>query len=275
MHIIDLTEEYQKKYIERKNRREYEDGFPELFKHYYQFWADSSSDIAFLSNKEIRYRKVRVNQHIKKLEKILNQHEIAIENIECILFIGVGTTNGHALRFKDKFFVWLPLETYTSEKSIQVFATHEIIHALHYQNSPGFYFSSKDEQVKISRQLITEGMATYLTAKLTGISEKEALWADYLNDTKLLHWWQRCHEEEQNLFYLIHDHYYESKHTLNIFYAANPDDIYKYRFGYYAGLRLIEDYASLRGLSPEALLGLPREKLEKDIFDLIQSYVKK
>ena len=275
MHIIDLTEEYRKKFIEGKDRRQYENSLPELFEHYYQFWAKSDSDIVILGNEEIEKRRKLINHHIKKLDEILNKREIAVENIECALFIGAGTTNGHALRSKDKFLVWLPLETYTSEKLVQVFVTHEIIHALHYQNSPGFYFSSNEEQLQISRQLITEGVATYLTAKLLDLSEIEALWADYLDDTKLLHWWQRCQEEEQGLFRLIRDHYYDSKHSLNIFYAANPDDIYQFRSGYYAGLKLIGDYAGLKGLSPKALLGLPREKLKKDIFNLIQSYLKK
>ena len=129
MQIIDLTEKYQIKYVQEGNREEYENSFPELFHHYYQFWAKRESNIAVVANKEIQRRKIWISQLIERLEEILGKAEIDSSVIHCICFIGVGTTNGHAFRHKNKFYVWLPLETYTTEKLVQVFVTHEIIEA--------------------------------------------------------------------------------------------------------------------------------------------------
>lgn len=270
MQIIDLTKRYQIKYIQEGNRKEYENSFPNLFHHYYQFWANRESNITIVNNEEIQTRKIWINRLIERLQNILEKIEIDSSAIDCVYLIGVGTTNGHAYRYNNKFHVWLPLETYTTERLTQVFVTHEIIHSLHYHYSSSFYFNSKDEQLQLSRQLITEGLATFLTKELLGISDLEALWADYLDKNDAQKWQQKCQEEERNLFRLIYENYYQSNQDLKIFYASNPDNIYQFRSGYYAGLKLIENYVEKDDLTVKKLLRLPRDKFEKDIFNLIQ-----
>ncbi|MEE9443028.1 MAG: DUF2268 domain-containing putative Zn-dependent protease [candidate division Zixibacteria bacterium] len=270
MRIIDLTEKYLSKFINEGDRDGYERSCPDLFYNYYRFWAKRELNITIVDYEEIQKRKKWVTRLIEKLKIILNENNIDDSAIDFIYFIGAGTTNGHAFRSKDKWLVWLPLETYSSEKLVEVFVTHELIHALHYNNSPSFYFNSKNEMLQISRQLITEGLATYLTREFLGISNLEALWADYLSDDDALRWWEKCIAEERNLYRLISQYYYKSDHKLEIFYASNPDNIYQFRSGYFAGLRLVERYAMENGLSAEDILELIRARFEKDIANLLQ-----
>jgi len=271
MQVIDLTENYLRDYIQNGNRQAYENSFPELFEHFYQFWTRRENDIAQVNSEDIQLRQNWINQLIEKLSRRLIDREYGLEAISLSYFIGVGTTNGHAFKWRNRYCVWLPLETYTSTELVNVFVTHEIVHALHYQHSPAFYFDSRKEKLQISRQLITEGLATYITLKLLGISDLQALWADYLSESDARKWQRACEAEENNLYRLIGERYYESDQDIGIFNAADPKDIYRFRSGYYAGLKLIENYANKNNLTLNNLLQLPRGQFEKDIFELIQS----
>lgn len=269
MPIIDLTDDYQSKYLREKNREEYENSFPELFRHYYRFWTQKEFDIAIVTSDEIQTRKIWIGRQIEKTSDLLTKMGIDSSAIDYVYFIGVGTSNGHAFKYKDRFCVWLPLETYPTERLISVFVTHEIAHALHYHSSPAFYFDSKDEQIRLSRQLISEGLATYLTKELLGVSDLEALWSGYLSEDDARKWWQKCQDDTPNLFRLIRGNFSKVNRELEIFFANNPEDIHQFRSGYYAGLRLIEKYAQQNRLSVKQLLELPRDKFEKGIFNLI------
>jgi len=271
MQIVDLTDNYSSSYIKANNREEYERSFPELFDHYYRFWTKSELAMARVGADDIQTRKRWINRLLQQLDKILAKHAIDCDDITYVYFIGVGTTNGHAFRYDDRFHVWLPLETYTSEALVKTFVTHELVHALHYYYSASFYFSNGAEKIQLSRQLITEGVATYLTKTLLGISALESLWADYLSENDARKWEQTCQKEEVNLLRLIFKDYYSSDHESGIFYASRPDDIYHFRSGYYIGLRLVEYYAQMENLTAFQLLKLPRNKFEGDILNLIRS----
>lgn len=270
MRIIDLTECYQEKYVQNGDRGGYESSFPELFDHYYRFWTKREYDLELVTEDEIRIRKGWITQLIEKLTAVLHAVKIDSRSVNFVFLVGVATTNGHAFRHEDEYYVWLPLETYTTEKRVQVFATHEIAHALHYLNSPAFYFNDKDEQLQTSRQLITEGLATWVTRELLSLSNLDALWADYLDASEAQRWWQKCSDAEQELFERIAAIYHVCDHDLEIFQASDPADIYRYRSGYYAGLRLIDRYARENSLSMKQLLKLPRARIEPDILNLIK-----
>jgi uncharacterized protein YjaZ len=265
--IVDLIDSYQSSFVDNGDREEYEKSFPELFQHYYQFWAKGDSDITVVDREQIDTRKKWISELIERLEAALERHDIDFNSLTCVLMVGVGSTNGHAFRHDSRCYVWLPLETYTSEKLVEVFVTHEIAHALHYKHSPSYYFYSKDEQLQVSRQLVTEGLATFLTKELLDISALEALWADYLDERAAQEWWQACREEDRNLFQLIYEKYHEVDHELEIFYANNPENIYQFRSGYYAGLKLIEQYVNEYSVTMKQLLMLPRDYLDDALFN--------
>ena len=273
MQIIDLTENYSRDFIQGGDRQAYENSFPELFEHYYHYWTKRELAIARVNNEDINTRKAWIKKLIEKLKPALAEHGLDMDSPVLVYFIGVGTTNGHAFRHNDKLYVWLPLETYTSQKLVDIFVTHEIAHALHYQHSPEFYTDDIDDKLQTGRQLITEGLATYATQKLLGVPSLKALWADYLSEDDARKWLQTCEAERRDLYRLLADNYCLSNPDIKIFYADNPENIYEYRSGYYAGLKLIEKYAEITGLSLKDLLKLTRPGFDNDILDLLRSEI--
>jgi hypothetical protein len=266
MQIIDLSKIYLQEYFSGRNRIKYENSFPELIRHYYEFWTDRDRDLISIGGDEITIRMGWIDNFIAELGIILRKNNIDPDIINYIYFIGVGTTNGHAFRHKVFYHVWFPIETYTNERLVRVFITHEVAHALHYHFSQAFYFPTIDDKQHIGRQLITEGLATYFTKVILNISDIEALWADYLTAEEGLRWWLTCEESQTELYQLIEGNFDRCDHKLEIFYANDPSNIFQFRAGYYAGLKLIERYARKNHLSILALLKLPREIFEKEIF---------
>jgi uncharacterized protein YjaZ len=269
MRIIDLTDQYNFQFINRNDRRAYENSFPELFDHYYRFWADSNRAIAIVKKDTIDLRRRQLSEFIADLEKKLNQHNLDLENVTIVYFIGIGTTNGHAFRHDGKLYVWLPLETYTSELLVRVFVTHEIVHALHYNYAPAFYFHTKAEQLHLARQLITEGLASYLTMKILDVSEREALWADFLDDSGASRWFQLYEHQEMDLLRFIYENYHTGDDSIEIFYLGNLDNIRQNRSGYYAGMKLIGNYATANNLTIKDLLLIDRQSFEQAIYAAI------
>lgn len=271
MQIIDLTENYRIDFVRNRNRTAYENAFPELFEHYYRFWTSQKLDIVDMPAREISIRKAWIQYHLETLAPVLRANKFDCDVFDVVLFIGVGTTNGHAFKLKDRFQVWLPLETYTSEKLVKTFVTHEIAHALHYHYSPLFYFESEVDKNILSRLLITEGMATYLTRELLAISDNEALWGDFLDKSEAQGWWAACQREEPRLFRIFYNDYCKSDANPGLFCANERDDIFKFRAGYYAGLKLIDQYAKDRHLNILELLEIQRGRLEKEILSMIKN----
>ncbi len=263
MDFVDLTEAYRDKLIKENDRTAYENSFPELFNHYYEYWAKRNFEITYLNDSELKIRGDWIRDHVRVLKAILRDEKIDTSYIDIVLMVGVKTSNGHAFRHNGRFYVWLPLETYNSEKLVKVFVTHELVHALHYYHNQDFYFESVDERNVLSRQLITEGMATYLTKRLLGVSDTEALWGDYLRRATAASWLEECRRREKEIFALIRKYFYSSSPEYDIFTMSDPDDILKYRAGYYAGLRLVEEVAEGDGLTGTELLTAPRNRFEE------------
>ncbi len=270
MQVLNLTNKYLNEFLNKGNRAAYESSFPELFDHYYRFWTKKEYDLAEIDPTAIRTRKSWLDKHLKYLIGVLDERNLDHRKIRIVYFIGVGTTNGHAFRMKDEFYVWIPLEAYTSKKLVEVFVTHELAHALHYQSSPSFYFESPHDKIRLSRLLITEGLATYLTRELMGLSDLEALWADYLNAAAARAWWDECKSREPQLFVKIADTYFKSDPGQELFHANDRSDAFKFRAGYYAGLKLVGQYAKIHGLTIAELLEQKRDRFERGILSLMQ-----
>jgi len=182
-----------------------------------------------------------------------------------MLFVGVDTSNGHAYRQGDRFRVWLPIESYRTEKLIDVFITHEMLHALHYEASPTFYFADTREKDNLGRQLMTEGIATCLTQRLLGTDDLTALWADFLPRDRGQEWLRECEARSPELVGLLRRNFDLSSDAISMFHAADPLDIRRYRAGYYVGLRLIEELMTEKRLTAGQLLQLERSALSRDI----------
>lgn len=261
MNIIDLTESYTTNMLEKNDLPVYERSYPALFSHYFKYWARRKNFPNHLSRAEVVKRKGLVTGALKEIDRKLAGARFEMKNIDVVLFVGLGTTNGHAFKDNDKFIVWLPLEGYETKLQAIIFITHEIIHALHYTQSPDFYFHNVIEKRHVARQLITEGLATWLTIKILNVDEGLALWANYISKSKIKIWLQNCRQKHELYKYILKN-FSSSNPKIGLFYANDPADIINYRAGYYVGLKLVEAMAKDKGLKAAEMLRIPRRKFE-------------
>ncbi len=185
--------------------------------------------------------------------------------------VGQGTTNGHAFNYKNEFIVFLPIEGYKTFEQLNVFVTHEILHALHYSAQPEFYFNTQKEKDSVFRQLVTEGLATYLTKEVLGISDRKALWADYISETEISKWSELCKSEKQNLFKEVHKLINEKSTNPSLFYSSDVNNIRKYRAGYFIGLDIIKEIAE-KGVSKNDFFNITRTQFEQLLKEVLSKY---
>ena len=119
------------------------------------------------------------------------------------------------------------------------------------------------EKDHFGRQLITEGLATYITAEVLGISDIEALWANYLSPEKSAQWLAECSDRVEELREYCRKQFEESDHSCEMFMANDPDDILRFRAGYYLGLELVREVAAQENLDLSALLKMERTEFER------------
>ncbi len=273
MKITDLVSEYARDILASDNFKAYENSYPALFNHYYRFCGNRKKPFSKLPQEELTRRSKLIRKELIFINDRIAAFGLNIDELDIILFVGKGASNGHAFRDGGRFVVWLPIETYDSQLLARIFITHEIIHALHYAGSPEFYFDSAEEMRSISRRLITEGLATYLTMKILGVDALTALWADYLPDHKADRWFDECRLREKEIYADLLANFSFSNPDVWLFYAADPDNILKYRAGYYAGLRLIQQIIDEGKIEPIDLLTISRKKFEGLIIDRLQRYI--
>jgi uncharacterized protein YjaZ len=260
MRIIDLTEEYIQHVIQEDQIDNYEANFPQLFEHYYTFWAQPQKYL-FRDVQEIVFRRNLVLAHLPWLVERFERKKLHITDVDVVVFVGHGTSNGHAFPSKeDHWVVWLPLEAYSSPQIVDVFVAHEIAHALHYQLQPAFYFRDVQEKNQVFRQLVTEGIATLTSKEVLNISNKQALWADYLPRERIERWYKACLEREDELFCFVADKLESSDEQNGLFSFSDTDEILENRAGYYAGLVLVERYVRQQGLTLQDLFRTSKEE---------------
>jgi len=188
---------------------------------------------------------------------------IALDNAEIVLFVGCKGSSGHAFKKGNSFVVWIPVERYPSKLTVEVFVPHEIAHALHYKNTPAFYFNSMEEKYVVSRQIITEGVATFVSMTVTHCDAKTALWGDYLPKKQVALWLQECLRQEKIMNEYVFDNFY--KQNMDLFTVSEGDDVANvlhFRGGYYVGLRLVERIVQARQLTISDIFSFSREEFE-------------
>lgn len=262
MIITDITSAYLKHILGGDDLAQYEQVLPELFDHYFTYWASRDYWHKELDEQQVGDRKNLILGRLPTIELNLEKHGFDTSNLEIVLMVGQGTTNGHAFKKGDFFAVFLPVEGYETEVEVDVFVTHEIIHALHYTAQPDFYFSRRDEKENTLRELMTEGLATYLTKEIMEISDEEALWADFLSGDDLSRWMETCHSEKEALFREVFELIEKGASQPNLFYASDPNDIRQYRAGYFIGLEVIKAIVAQYSYSPQDIFTITRENFE-------------
>lgn len=259
MKIKDLTQNYLE-YCNDGDLEKYSQSFPALFEHYFTYWGERNSFKATLAEEGVAASKTLVQNRLPYIEKRLLSRGLDSTNIEIVLFVGQGVTNGHAFQKDDSFIVWVPLELYKTEIEVDAFLTHEIIHALHYHTVPAYYFSSLDEKYDPLRQVAVEGLATFVTKKVMDLSVEEALWADFLSKEKSQLWIEECEKKRNEITDVIMSRDITKGRAL--FEANNDNSVLEFRGGYYLGYTLIDELSQEQNLSIADLLTLPRKDLE-------------
>ena len=266
MVVRDLTEEFITRVIGAGDAKSYEGLNPELFCHYFNHWCPRSYHYSNLSESELRARSSRVRRTLDDLIPLFESKRYDCRNLSAVLFVGGNTSNGHALLNGTHSVIWLPVETYANEMRARVFVAHEIVHALHYTLSPDFYFQDEEARLNLGRQLITEGLATFLSAEILGISDREALWADYLNASLWEQWISTCQGRAVAIRSLCRV-YFSTTWGRELFQANDPENIMRYRAGYFVGLCLVREVAEEKQLSCRELLSLERGEFEKLVLE--------
>jgi len=187
------------------------------------------------------------------------------EDIFVVLVTGCDTSNGHAFLQGRKAVTRISTSNYPSPKSIEVFVTHEVLHAVHYQNVPAYCFETAEEKNHTGRQLITEGLATYATQTLLEIPESDALWGGYL-PTEEIHSLMKRYEKHlsKTVENILRDW---NKTDTTYFYAKDVSDVDSYRSGYFLGRLIIERIARQHAYSLQDILKLDRNTLDEQVID--------
>ncbi len=261
MKIIDLTFETFSSAV--SGIENYEQVHPALFSHYFRYWAERSRfPDCILTHDRLSFHVNLVKDGLRYAERKIASFGLPLDDIMVILFTGQNTSNGHAFMNEGRMIVWLPVETYHTPLQAEVFATHEIVHGIHYLLSPAFMFCTEDERMHTGRQLITEGIATYLTKQVLGISDRVSLWADYLDGVKSGEWFEECSKREKELKEYCLERFSYSGSDVSLFFANDPADIFSYRAGYYLGLQFANRFAK-QLKSDHDLLCTRRSELEQ------------
>ena len=265
MRVRDITNGYVENVLEHNEIEAYFRVFPELFEHYFTYWANKKSFHETLNVEQVAERVRLITSRLPIIESALSERGFNTADTEIVLFVGQDTTNGHAFEHNGKYMVWLPIETYDDSVNVNVFVTHEIIHALHYAASRGYYFHTKEAKETTLRQLITEGIATYVSREVLNISTETALWGSYLSGIEASNWVTRCEEEVDALWSEVRTQIEGGKNAGTLFMANNPDDVRTYRAGYWLGLLIIETYQKEKDVSLRELLQVPKSEFLKTI----------
>lgn len=267
MELRDLTEPYKNYISGSSSLSEYLGSYPDFFEHYLKFWGTEQPSFSKLSLGELEANKQRVLTATKTAVSELNMAGFDLSKLEVVLFVGQNTSNGHAFFKGGKATAFIALESYHSTLYGSVFCAHEMVHALHYQSNPKSFFQSIEEKLSVSRLLLTEGIATYLTQTIFGYSANEALWADYLAVDSLKGWNERFSGQKRELMThcLVHFDTCDAKAYKELFTLSDIENPFTSRAGYKIGLDLIESIATKENLTPVEILQIDRHRLRKEL----------
>src|SRR5581483_3519809 len=102
--------------VKSKESEIYELSHPALFRHYFQFWSPRKP-FAALSADDVEERTARIQSRLPVIHQSLSIVGVDIDHVELILFVGTGTSNGHAFFDGEKFCAWIPVEMYSTAQS--------------------------------------------------------------------------------------------------------------------------------------------------------------
>ena len=272
MQVNDLTERFIEHVMERQDEERYEACFPELFEHYFRFFGPGRGYPSDLTTAAIRACRDRIQRQLPDMVNRFAQAGWDLDPLEVVLFVGQDCSNGHALLQENRVIVWLPVETYRSSLAVQFFVSHEILHALHYQRAPSFWFEEMEARNHLGRQLLTEGVATLVTKELLGVDDTTALWADCVPRDWAEAWVLRRKFHLRGLAEYAQKRFDTSSRDNGFFWYTGDldEDVYQNRAGYFLGLETVRAIRDELGLTAKGLLKMARKPMESHAKNLLQ-----
>lgn len=211
----------------------------------------------------IRQLHSKIREFMPRLADLVGEHEVS--RLKFATIIGRGTWDGHALMMNDEPVVFFDMTLMNEHLShpgfeLETHVLHETVHGLHYASQPAFYFSAHGTFAEgLRKRMIAEGVATFLSQRLSGVSVQKALWFGYLDDTRYRRWSAVAEENRQSIWFSSQDPS-ASKETLEsleeqLLYLADGIENPNGRLAYYYGYHLARCLAE--GISAWELLTLP------------------
>ena len=272
MHIevLDLIPTYLRCRA-RQAWAEYEQAYPQLFRHYNRYWAGDDFPYADLAPHEAKRRAGMIHARLPAIQQALQAAFPQGDHVKVALFVGKGTSNGHAFWDEERraYVVWLPVEAYTTFLQVDVFVTHEILHALQYAHQPELYFTNERQMKRVGRQVVTEGFATYGTMQVLGCDERTALWADYVPPAFAHAWYGQCRRREGELMARILREWNASPQDNPWFTMWDETDVSRYRGGYYVGLRVFQELVRRHQADLPTMLAWAANALETRALEIV------
>ncbi|MBU3093092.1 hypothetical protein KPL35_13540 [Clostridium sp. CF011] len=204
---------------------------------------------------------------------ILSKIEIK-NDIGLIIFIGDGKIDGHSIILNNSSYVFVDIKAIISRSNknydLDVFLSHEIIHAVHYDLNKEFYLKNYNStEDKYLKTLIVEGVATYISMFIFGISENLGYWFGFLENDEVNEWVYNCKKMKTtigiNLKGLIADKKFD-KNIYDKLFCIKSKKITFYRIGYYYGCEIIKNICYENNINEVFRLGF------SDIKEYINHY---
>jgi hypothetical protein len=171
-----------------------------------------------------------------------------VNEIGLILFIGDGNIDGHSIVIDDSTYVFVDLKAVISrsEDNLGPFLSHEIIHAIHYYLNKEFYPKNYNGPKDIYlKTLIAEGLATYMSMLLFGLSEDLAYWLGLLKLNEIKEWTSNCKNMKTSMGIKLKELIVNKEFNRNIYnklFCINKSEkLTEYRMGYYYGSEIMKN----------------------------------
>lgn len=235
---------------------------------------------------------------IKKIDKadkneIINKSNILIDafkdttnllrkfniesNMGLIIFIGDGNIDGHGIIVEEYPYVFVDLSAIMpniEKYDIDAFMLHETIHAIHYSLNKEFYpknYNSVED--KFLKKLVVEGIATYMSIKLSNISVESAYWLGFLKHDKVEEWIYNCENMKlsigESLDKIIESGDFNQNIYYRLFYILGLQNLTSYRIGYYYGSQIIRKINNEKSI--EEIFTLKFDEMKNYLYEYFKS----
>ena len=153
----------------------------DFLQSYEQFFSKNARPKISLAVKKIDQEKLEVAASKIELQllELYEEFSEALPELslpDSILFIGDQTTDGHGIKVKNSWYLFIDVNTVVAQhrqnSDMKWFLAHELVHAIHYSLMPEFFkgnHSSAEDY--ILKFMMAEGIATWVSAKICDIPE--------------------------------------------------------------------------------------------------------